>query len=162
MITLTELSEKLLKEKMAAAAKNEEVELAIKYRENLNSLGKIYQKRITATSKFINADVIVHRYNGIYSAVNLLVVRNGRMLGGKNYSFESVHDSENETVSEFILRYYKENGDIPDEIIVENPLSDEDALESYFSEKLQKSVILFLHLCLSSVLQSFLSARQAI
>lgn len=133
--------EKLLKEKMQNAVDNEEFELAIKYRENLNSLGKIYQKRITSTSKFINADVIAHRFNGIYSAVNLLIVRNGRMLGGKNYSFESAANDE-EAVSEFILRYYKENGDIPDEIIVEKELSDVETLEKYFSEKLGKQVLI--------------------
>ena len=110
-------TEKLLKEKMLLASENEEFELALKYRENLSALEKIKLKRITSLNKFLNADVLAYRSNGIYSTVNLLIVRNGRMLGGKNFSFESATLDDADALNEFILRYYKKDADIPDEII---------------------------------------------
>ena len=133
-------TEKLLKEKMRDSALNEEIELALKYRENLASLEKIKLKRITALNKFINADVIATASNGIYSTVSLLVVRNGRMLGGKNFAFESATLTDGDALSEFVLRYYKQDSDIPDEIISAVEITSFDALSDYFKQNNGKKV----------------------
>lgn len=133
-------TEKLLKEKMFKASEREEFELALKYKDNLDSLEKIKLKRVTSLNKFLNADVIAYRTNGIYSTVNLLIVRSGRMLGGKNFSFESSSVSDSDAVSEFIRRYYKNEVELPDEIITSINLSDADILTQYFKETYKKSV----------------------
>lgn len=123
--------EKILKENMQKASENEEFELALKYRDAITSLDKIKLKRLTSLSKFMSADVIAYASNGIYSTVNLLIVRNGRMLGGKNFSFESVSPSDKEALSEFIRRYYQKNTDFPQEIIVGEELPDTKIIEEY-------------------------------
>ncbi len=133
-------TEKLLKEKMLSASEREEFELALKYKENLESLEKIKLKRITALNKFINADIIAYKTNGIYSTVNLLIVRGGRMLGGKNFSFESVSVTDSDAISEFIRRYYKNEVELPDEIILSETLLDGDVLVQYFKESFGKSL----------------------
>ncbi|MBQ3116500.1 MAG: excinuclease ABC subunit UvrC [Clostridia bacterium] len=133
-------TEKLLKQKMLSASEREEFELALKYKENLLSLEKIGLKRITALNKFINADVIAHCSNGLYSTINVLFVRNGRMLGGKNFAFESATLSDGEAISEFISRYYREYSDIPDEIISGVEIPDADVLERFIKENHQKTV----------------------
>ena len=135
-------TEKLLKEKMFTASEREEFELALKYKENLDGLEKIKLKRITSLNKFLNADVIAYRANGIYSTVNLLIVRGGRMLGGKNFSFESATLSDADAISEFIMRYYKTDVELPDEIILSETLSDADVLTDYFKQNYNKSVTL--------------------
>jgi len=133
-------TEKLLKEKMFSASEKEEFELALKYKENLQSLEKIKLKRITALNKFINADVLAYSANGIYSAVSILFVRNGRMLGGKNFAFESATLTDGDALSEFIMRYYKPDSEIPDEIICSTELPDEKVLTDYFKNSFGKSV----------------------
>ena len=133
-------TEKLLKDKMLLASQREEFELALKYRDNLSSLEKIKLKRITSLNKFINADVIAYRSNGIYSTVNLLVVRNGRMLGGKNFSFESAAISDADALNQFVLRYYKTDTEIPDEIICAQEIESTDLLTEYFKKTFNKSV----------------------
>lgn len=133
-------TERLLKEKMLIASEREEFELALKYRENLRSLEKIKLKRITSLNKFLNIDAIAYRANGIYSTVNLLFVRNGRMLGGKNFSFESAAISDAEALNEFILRYYNGESDIPDEIISAQEIADFELIERYFKENYKKNV----------------------
>ena len=132
-------TEKLLTEKMLNASEQEDFELAIKYKETLASLEKLKLKRLTALNKFVNADVIVYRANGIYSAVNMLIIRNGRTLGGKNFAFESGAISGQDSVAEFILRYYTDGVEIPDEIIVEEELIDQPLLTEYFKQKFQKA-----------------------
>ncbi len=124
-------AEKFIREKMSVAAENEQFELAIKYKEYLQGLEKIKLKRITSLNRFMNADVIAYATNGIYSALNLLVIRNGRMLGGKNFSFENASLTSQDAISEFIGRYYAKEIDIPDEIITSVELSDQKALSEY-------------------------------
>ena len=128
-------AEKTLKERMISAAENEEFELAIKYKEALSSLDKLKLRRVTSLNKFIDADVIAYKENGVYSAVNVLIVRSGRMSGGKNYSFESAALSPAEALSEFIVRYYRDNADIPDEIILSEEISDAEALAEFLRER---------------------------
>lgn len=136
----TAQTEKLLKEKMFAASQREEFEIALKYKENLDGLEKIKVKRLTALNKFLNADVVAYRANGIYSTVNLLIVRNGRMLGGKNFAFESAALSDGDALSEFILRYYKQGVEVPDEIISDVEIADYELLEQYFKQSFNKKV----------------------
>ena len=133
-------TEKLLKEKMFSASEKEEFELALKYKENLLSLEKIKQKRLTSLNKFLDADVIAFASNGIYSTVNMLFVRKGNMLGAKNFSFESACLTSSDALREFILQYYKKDGDVPEEIILSEPLSDEKTVEEYFNQVLEKKV----------------------
>lgn len=133
-------TEKLLKEKMFSASEKEEFELALKYKENLLSLEKIKQKRLTSLNKFLDADVIAFASNGIYSTVNMLFVRKGNMLGAKNFSFESATLTSSDALREFILQYYKKDGDVPEEIILSEPLSDEKTVEEYFNQVLEKKV----------------------
>lgn len=128
-------AEKTLKERMISAAENEEFELAIKYKEALSSLDKLKLRKVTSLNKFIDADVIAYKENGVYSAVNVLIVRSGRMSGGKNYSFESAALSPAEALSEFIVRYYRDNADIPDEIILSEEISDAEALTEFLRER---------------------------
>ena len=133
-------TEKLLRDKMTLAADNEEFELALKYKEYLYSLEKIKLKRITSLNKFLNADVVAYSSNGLYSTVNILFVRNGRMLGGKNFSFESAALSSGDALREFIMRYYRAGTEVPDEIIAAEEISDSDILEDYFRTEYGKKV----------------------
>ena len=133
-------TENLLRQKMLDASEKEEFELALKYRDNLNSLEKIKLKRITSLNKFINADVIAYKSNGIYSTISLLIVRSGRMLGGKNFAFESAVYSDGEALNQFILQYYKDGVELPDEIISGIEIADADILTDYFKKQFNKSV----------------------
>ncbi|MBR2871543.1 MAG: excinuclease ABC subunit UvrC [Clostridia bacterium] len=135
----TDKTESMLKQKMLLASENEEFELALKYKETLNGLEKLTQKRLTALNKFISSDVIAYSSNGIYSAVSLLIVRSGRMVGGKNFAFESGAIDGDETLSEFILRYYKEGAEIPDEIILSEEISSSELLTEYFKKNFEKA-----------------------
>ncbi|MBQ8196817.1 MAG: excinuclease ABC subunit UvrC [Clostridia bacterium] len=135
-------AEQTLKEKMLSSAENEEFELALKYKEYLFSLEKIKIKRITSLNKFLNADIIAYKSNGIYSTVNILFVRSGRMLGGKNFSFESGALSVEDGLNEFITRYYRAGVEIPDEIICANAVTDVEILTEYFEKTFNKSVVI--------------------
>ena len=136
----TEIAEDILKKRMIDFSEKEDFEQAIKCRELLSSLEKLKLTRLTSLNKFIDADVIAYKANGIYSVINVLIVRKGRMLGAKNFSLTNYSSSDEEAVSSFISSYYSDNADIPSEIILGYEISDNNLLESYLKEKAGKNV----------------------
>jgi excinuclease ABC subunit C len=133
-------TEKLIREKMLIASEREEFEQALKFRDILNSIEKIKQKRITSLNKFLDADIISYKTNGLYFVISLLIVRKGIMLGSRNFSFDSVSFDYEDAVSSFITRYYTENKDLPQEIVLEEELETASVLGAYLKEKHLKSV----------------------
>ena len=131
--------EKILRDRMLNAATNEEFEQAANYRDKLGMLEKVKEKRLVAINRFLDADIVSFVTNNVYSAVNLLVIRKGVMLGGKSFSMEEASFDRAEALAEFIARYYKEGAEVPDEIVV-NAEGDFFLLEEYFKEKSGKIV----------------------
>ena len=135
-------AEKIVNDRMRECAERGNYELAISFRDKLSSLAKIREKKITDLNRFINADIIAVATDGIYSSVNVLVTRNGRMQGGRNYYISSLSALSDEVLSEFIMRYYKDGKELPDEIVVEKEPENAEVIERYFKETTGKSVSL--------------------
>ncbi|MBR1983895.1 MAG: excinuclease ABC subunit C, partial [Clostridia bacterium] len=135
-----ENAEQILTDKMTAFADNEQFEIALKYKNAILGLEKLKLKRLTSLNKFLSADVIAYASNGIYSTINMLFIRQGRMLGSKNFSFESGALSDEQALSEFISRYYNSSVEIPDEIVLGVELSDEKSLKEYIKTVTGKNV----------------------
>lgn len=129
-------AEDILREKMLRFAENEEFELAMQYREKLQMLSKLKQKRITAINRAINADIVALKTNYLYSAVNVLVTRGGIMQGGSNYALEDCSFTETDALTAFLLQYYTRH-EIPDEIIVQD-FCEKALLEKYFFDNFGK------------------------
>ncbi|MBQ7408833.1 MAG: excinuclease ABC subunit UvrC, partial [Clostridia bacterium] len=133
-------AEKILSEKMFLYSENEEFELALSYRDKLNSLKKIREKKITSLNRFISCDVIAIASDNIHSAINVLITRGGRMQGGKHFAFEDGSVSPEECLENFITRFYDKNNQLPDEIIVNLSLEGEKLIEEYFKNTFGKKV----------------------
>ena len=133
-----EEAEDILQEKMQRFAENEEFELAMEYREKLRMLKKLKEKRITALSRSLNADIIAFKTNYLYSAVNVLVTRSGIMQGGHNFAIEDGCFSETDALTGFILQYYSSH-ELPAEIITQD-FCEKELLERYFFDTFGKKV----------------------
>jgi len=128
----------ILTKKMYAAAENEAFELAMDYKNKLAMLTKLEAKRVTSINKPINADIVAYVSNGLYSAVNLLITRNGIMQGGSSFALDEAHLSPAEALTSFLTQYYSLH-EPPPEIIAED-YCEKEFLEAFFKEKLQKTV----------------------
>ena len=131
-------AEQTLKVKMLSAAEGENFELALDYKNKLSMLSKLEAKRITALSKFIDADIIAYSTNNLYSAVNVLVTRKGIMQGGNSFALNEAYINDSEALTAFIVQYYS-NHELPSEIITED-FCEVALLQNYFKEKFSKSV----------------------
>lgn len=130
----------LLEEKMNEVVEREEYERAIVLRDKINMLSKLKDKQIAQISRFITADVISTKNDGIFSSITIMFVRGGRVSGIKNFANQTLSEKDSERLSEFISRYYLDGKEIPDEIILPLELENKGVLQDYLSEVKGKKV----------------------
>ncbi len=132
-------AEKLLIEKMNLAVEREDFERAVIIRDKIKMLSKLKEKKITNISRFITADIIAIKDDGIFSAVSIMFVRSGRTSGVKTFSLETVSEGE-ERLVEFINRYYTLDKEVPDELIIYKETEFNGAIVEYLSNLKGKKV----------------------
>ena len=133
--------ERELEEKMYVASSNLDFEKAAWYRDKLSAVGVIAQKQ-KATSAFgVNSDILaVSVLNGT-ACVQVFFMRNGKIIGRENYFIENIDGiSENEILNNFTSQYYTQSTFIPDEIIIEYKLIDEELISQLLNNKKGKKV----------------------
>lgn len=124
--------ERVLTDKMKKFAEEENFEVALNYRNKLQLLDKLVQKQVSSLPKDFNLDIFAFETNGIVSAINMLVVRGGKLVGGENV----ISQSADEDIASYILQYYQNNAPLCDEIVtdcVERAKSLEDAINGLCS-----------------------------
>ena len=119
-----DVAEKTLIDKMSVLAENEEFERALFIKERLQVLKKIKEKKITALNRFITADVISIKSDGLFASIAVLFVRFGKSMGVKCYQAETFSGEGEERLNEFLSAFYDGHREIPDEIITEYEVSD--------------------------------------
>lgn len=117
---------------MRSLADEGKFELAINFRDKLKMLEKIKERKITDLNRFIDLDVISIVTDGIYYTVSMLILRNGRMQGGKNYSVSAPTGDISEALSEFIRACYGEGKLLPHEIVVNKKIDDKRSYRGVF------------------------------
>jgi len=127
-------------EKMEGAAEALDFEKAVFYRDQLSMLREVQARQAVYTVQG-EADVIAIASQAGMTCVNVLTVRGGRVLGGKNY-FPDVDSSESlaDNLSAFITSFYFQvTDDLPAEIILSHEIPDQvavsEALATHFGSK---------------------------
>lgn len=132
-------AENLLTEKMQGAVEREDFERAVILRDKIKMLSKLKERKITNLSRFITADVIAIKDDGIFSSVSIMFIRSGRMSGVKTFSLETLSEGD-ERLVEFINRYYVEGREIPDELIISKETEFNRAIIEYLTNLKGKKV----------------------
>lgn len=135
-----ELNTELIANMEQAAAKLE-FEKAVFYRDRLGLLREVQSQQAIYKLKG-EADILAIAFQAGVVCVQIMHVRNGRMLGGKSYFPDIQGENQSEILSEFIANFYFQVADeIPTELIVNVALPDqkllEDALKQHFDKKIQ-------------------------
>lgn len=118
-----------LTQKMLKYSEEENYEVALNYRNKLRVLDKIVRKQVSAVPKDYNLDIFAFETNGVISAVNMLVVRGGKLVGGENITSASA----DEDLAAYIYQYYKLNPPLADEIVTDGA-EDAESLEKAVNE----------------------------
>lgn len=114
------LIDKIL-EKINAFSVNLNFESAMELKKELDYIKVILDKQKVELHDYVNRDVISYYYDEGLVSVQILFVRNGKIVGGNNDLFYLMSDVLDE-VNSYILKFY-ERHEIPKEILVEENLN---------------------------------------
>ena len=133
-----EEAETLLTQKMNAFAENEEFELALEYRNKIEMLSRLGERRITAMPRYVDADIWAYASNGLYASISVLVTRGGIMQGSRSYSLDEGAGDRAESFLSFLTQYYAAHA-FPHEIVLDEQIDDALFL-SYAEERAGRKV----------------------
>lgn len=126
---------KVLKSKMLQASEEQDYETAAKYRDNIQALETVASKSAVVFSDDIDTDVFGIAQDELSAAVQLFIVRGGRIRGVRSWNVDTELDVSLGDLVDNMLRTAYENEDVPPrEIIVPEIPSDSAALMSWLTE----------------------------
>ena len=112
-----------IKAQMATAAAAEDYERAALYRDQLKALESVTQKQVVVTHDVFDADIFGLSANAAKSSFHVLLIREGKMIGGESYVLRSPVHSDQEAMTEFLLQYY-DGRSLPSEVVIPQSLDD--------------------------------------
>lgn len=108
-----------LKKKMEEAAESLEFEKAARYRDRIQALQMILQKQKVLSTDPIDRDVIALVKNEQGTAIEMLYIRSGKLIGQRPFFLEGTSDlSASEIIQEFLKQYYEQAPEVPREILL--------------------------------------------
>ncbi len=130
-----------LEDEMKKAAENLEFEKAAAYRDRLNSLRHIGEEQKVLSTSMEDQDVIGYASGSTDTCVQVFLIRNGRLIGRKNFMFEGVGEGDTkEMLASFVKQFYSNADYIPDEILLVEDIEEKEVIEKWLSEKRGKRV----------------------
>ena len=135
-----ELNKELIA-KMEAAAEALEFEKAVFYRDRMALLRDVQSQQAIYKVKG-EADILAIAYYAGVTCVQIMHVRNGKMLGGKSYFPDMWGEDLGQMLSDFMANFYFQVADeVPSELIINTELPNtkelEDAIQQEFAQKVQ-------------------------
>ncbi len=128
------LKNKIL-EKINAYSEQLNFEMALELKKELNYINIILDKQKMELHDYINRDVVGFYFNKGYLSIQILFLRNGRMVGGDTNIFPTVSDYQDE-LDTYLMNFYSRH-EIPKEV-----LCPEDINVSILSEIINTSFII--------------------
>jgi len=145
-----------LTEKMMNASEELEFEAAARYRDSIEALRKLGERQKAVGSPDVECDVIGLHLTGFEGeavkfrdCATIFYIRSGYiadsehfLFGGDEITFDSAGDSDDSTLSAFLMSLYQSREYIPGEILLsfEIPEHDRLLLSDYFTERAEHKV----------------------
>lgn len=127
---------KTLTEEMKRLSENMKYEEAGKIRDKIFALKRVNERQKINSLTGDDMDVIgINKLSGI-AAVELFMVRNGKLLGRERYTFENVSETDEEEIAEsFIKQFYNLRWHIPKVVLLRYKLPDDEFITNWLSGK---------------------------
>ncbi len=126
--------------KMEQAVQIENFELAIKLRDLKFMLLKLRERSVTALHNTEDIDVFGMAYNDYFVVFSVLIIRQGKMMGARCYSFDNIQIDNEQMLMSFLTQYYVKDKILPKKILLPIEIDTDDALFKSLSEALGKKI----------------------
>jgi len=127
---------KSLEKKMKLAANQLNYEEAGVYRDKILAVKAVLGKQKIVSTSLEDQDILGYCRDRIQAMVQVLVVRNGKMVGEKIYKIKGLTDiDDNEILSSFLKQHYVDQILLPKEILLPHPIDDVSLISNWLSKK---------------------------
>ena len=113
-----------------------EFERAADLRDRIRAAERVVTQQQIVYSSMADEDIIGVYHEGPYSCVQVFLIRGGRLIGREHFVLDGHgEESENEIVWSFVIQYYSQTTDIPDELVLPVMPEDVDAVRVWLTDR---------------------------
>src|SRR5438270_12298169 len=121
---------------MDDAADKLEFERAADLRDRIRAAERVVTQQQIVYSSISDEDIIGVHHEGPYSCVQVFLIRGGRLIAREHFVLEGQgEESEAEIVWAFLIQYYSQTSDIPDEVVLPHAVDDMEAIRVWLSDR---------------------------
>ena len=124
-----------LRERMASAAAGERFEEAARLRDRVQAIERTVERQSMISTRFVDRDVLGLAREGARLEIQVLHVRQGKLLGGNAYSFGNVRVPDGDALDSFLTQFYDGDRDLPREVLLPVDVDGRAALEEVWRER---------------------------
>ncbi|OGL41751.1 MAG: excinuclease ABC subunit C [Candidatus Schekmanbacteria bacterium RIFCSPHIGHO2_02_FULL_38_11] len=127
---------KYFRSEMEISADSLMFEVASRYRDAINSIQRMVQKQKVIGLGGKDKDAVGWKIANNRIAFCVLKIRDGRLVGHVEYSFESIaYIDDIDACESFLRRYYERETSIPEEILVSRDIRDKEVIQNWIKDK---------------------------
>lgn len=131
----------LLKQRMEESSERMEYERAAELRDRIAKIEGSFEKQKMISPGFENQDVIGISAEGGHSDIQVLFIRNGMLLGRKDFYISDVHGmSDEDVLGDFLHQFYAKEMIVPAEVLLPLDVPDRIVLETWLTSKREAKV----------------------
>ena len=128
--------EQMLTDRMMEASEKMEYEKAMEYRDLLKSVRHVAEKQKITSSQMEDRDIIAFARADDEAVVQVFFVRGGKLIGREHFYVTGVgSDSRTEVMTAFVKQFYAGAPFVPKELLLQEPIEDEDVIIQWLSAK---------------------------
>jgi excinuclease ABC subunit C len=125
---------KALGREMASAAERTEYERAAALRDKIRAIERTMESQKMAAFAKTELDLLGLARQDNQAAIQLFVIRDGKMIGRDVFLLEAARDaSDDEVLTSFVEQYYARAGSIPREVYVPAPIAEAGVVEAFLT-----------------------------
>jgi excinuclease ABC subunit C len=129
-----------LERRMREAAAEERFEEAARLRNRIGAIERTVEQQAMISSRFVDRDVFGMAREGPRVDVQILHVRQGKLLGGSSHSFNEVRLDDADVLGSFVAQYYDSDRDVPREVLLQLAIEGGATLEELLRERSGRAV----------------------
>jgi excinuclease ABC subunit C len=132
----SESAVKRIREEMETASETLDFERAAVLRDQLQAIELITRKHKAVSPTMEDQDVIAVYRDDREAIVQVLFIRNGKLIGSDSRTLENTEDATNEDmISQFVTQFYSDAGDVPKELILPHEVEEARIIERWLADR---------------------------
>ncbi|MDQ7849090.1 MAG: excinuclease ABC subunit UvrC [Armatimonadota bacterium] len=125
-----------LRQQMQEAADRREFERAAQLRDQIQAMEAVYARQRIASAGLEDRDVAAVAQSGDAACVQMFFIRGGRVQGQEHFLLSGTQGlARGQILSQFLKQYYEDAPSLPREILLQDPVEDQEVLTQWLARR---------------------------